>query len=62
MTDFQSAQALAAKALETFNTELRPVVPRNETSYIGNLEDVGELMIMLVWCKRVDDYGQRILC
>ncbi|MGH9964479.1 MAG: hypothetical protein ACRD5E_06595, partial [Nitrososphaeraceae archaeon] len=38
MTDFQSAQALAAKALEIFNTELRPIVPRNETGFIGNLE------------------------
>ena len=38
MTDFQSAQALAAKALEIFNTELRPIVPKNETGFVGNLE------------------------
>jgi hypothetical protein len=38
MTDFQSAQALAAKALETFNTDLRIIVPKNESGFIGNLE------------------------
>lgn len=38
MTDFQSAQALAVKALETFNTELRPIVLKNETNFVRNLE------------------------
>jgi cell fate (sporulation/competence/biofilm development) regulator YmcA (YheA/YmcA/DUF963 family) len=38
MTDFQSAQALAATALEIFDTELRPIVPKNETGVTGNLE------------------------
>jgi len=37
MTDFQSAQALAAKALEIFNTELRPMAPKNETGFVSNL-------------------------
>jgi hypothetical protein len=39
MTDFQSAQALTARALENFNTELRPIVPKNETGFVGNLEE-----------------------
>jgi hypothetical protein len=38
MTDYQSAQALAAKALENFNTELRPIILKNETGLVGNLE------------------------
>jgi hypothetical protein len=38
MTDFQSAQALAAKALEIFNTELRLIVPKNESGFVSNLE------------------------
>jgi hypothetical protein len=39
MTDFQSAQALAAKASEIFNTELRLIAPKNETSFVSNLEE-----------------------
>jgi hypothetical protein len=38
MTDYQSAQALAARALEIFNTELRPIAPKNETGFVDNLE------------------------
>jgi hypothetical protein len=40
MTDYQSAQALAAKAFEIFNTELRPMVSNNNntTTFIANLE------------------------
>jgi cell fate (sporulation/competence/biofilm development) regulator YmcA (YheA/YmcA/DUF963 family) len=37
-TDFQSAEALAATVLEIFDTELRPIVPKNETGFVGNLE------------------------
>jgi hypothetical protein len=40
MTDYQSAQALAAKALDIFNTELRPMVSNNNTTaFISNLEN-----------------------
>jgi hypothetical protein len=39
--DYQSAQALAARTLEIFNTELRPIAPKNETGFVGNL--VGDL-------------------
>jgi hypothetical protein len=39
MTDYQSAQALAAKALEIFNTELRLIVPTNETGFVSNLDE-----------------------
>lgn len=39
MADYQSAQALAAKALEIFDTELRPMVPKNESSFVSNLEE-----------------------
>lgn len=39
MADYQSAQALAAKALQIFNTELRPIVPKNESGFISKLEE-----------------------
>ena len=39
LTDYQSAQALAAKALEIFNTELRPIVPNNSSALLTNLEN-----------------------
>jgi hypothetical protein len=39
MTDFQSAQALAAKALEIFNVELKPMAPNNSSAFITNLEN-----------------------
>ncbi len=39
MTDFQSAQALAAKALEIFNIELRPMAPNNSSASLTNLEN-----------------------
>ena len=39
MTDFKSAQALAAKALEIFNTELRPIAPNNSSALLTNLEN-----------------------
>jgi hypothetical protein len=39
MTDFQSAQALAAKALEIFNVELKPIAPNNSSAFITNLEN-----------------------
>jgi hypothetical protein len=39
MTDFQSAQALAAKALEIFNTELRPIATNNSSASLTNLEN-----------------------
>src|ERR671916_364784 len=39
LTDYQSAQALAAKALEIFNTELRPIAPNNSSASLTNLEN-----------------------
>jgi hypothetical protein len=39
LTDYQSAQALAAKALEIFNTELRPIAPNNSSALLTNLEN-----------------------
>jgi hypothetical protein len=39
MTDSQSAQALAAKALEIFNVELKPMAPNNSSAFISNLEN-----------------------
>src|ERR687896_1418357 len=39
LTDYQSAQALAAKALEIFNTELRPIAANNSSAFITNLEN-----------------------
>src|SRR5918996_2793485 len=36
LTDYQSAQALAAKALEIFNTELRPIAPNNSSALLTN--------------------------
>jgi hypothetical protein len=39
MTDFQSAQALAAKALEIFNVELKPMAPNNSSASLTNLEN-----------------------
>jgi hypothetical protein len=39
LTDYQSAQALAAKALEIFNTELRPMAPNNSSALLTNLEN-----------------------
>ena len=39
ITDYQSAQALATKALEIFNTKLKPVAPNNSSAFIANLEN-----------------------
>ena len=39
MTDYQSAQALATKAQEIFNTELKPIAPGNTSIFITNLEN-----------------------
>ena len=39
MTDYQSAQALAAKAQEIFNNELRSTAPNNSSAFITNLEN-----------------------
>ncbi|HZA69164.1 MAG TPA: hypothetical protein VE548_05635 [Nitrososphaeraceae archaeon] len=39
MTDYQSAQALATKAQEIFNTELKPIAPGNASTFITNLEN-----------------------
>jgi hypothetical protein len=39
VTDYQSAQALAAKAGELFNNELKPMANRNATNSIAKLED-----------------------
>lgn len=39
MTDFQSAQALAAKALEIFKVKLKPMAPNNSSASLTNLEN-----------------------
>lgn len=39
ITDYQSAQILAAKALEIFNVELKPMAPNNTTAFVTNLEN-----------------------
>ena len=39
MIDYQSAQALATKAQEIFNTELKPIAPGNTSIFITNLEN-----------------------
>jgi hypothetical protein len=39
VADYQSAQALSAKAQEIFNNELRPLANRNATNSIAKLED-----------------------
>ena len=38
-TDYQSAQTLAAKALEIFNVEPKPMAPNNTTAFVTNLEN-----------------------
>lgn len=38
ITDYQSAQALAAKALEIFNVELKPMAPNSTKAFVTNLE------------------------
>jgi hypothetical protein len=39
ITDYQSAQALTTKALEIFNTKLKPITPNNSSAFITNLEN-----------------------
>jgi hypothetical protein len=39
ITDYHSAQALAAKELEIFNVELKPMAPNNTTAFITNLQN-----------------------
>ena len=39
MTDYQSAQALAAKAQEIFNNVLKSTAPNNSSAFITNLEN-----------------------
>ena len=39
MTDYQSSQALATKAQEIFNTELKSIAPGNTSIFITNLEN-----------------------
>ena len=39
ITDYQSAQALAPKASEIFNVELKPMAPNNTTAFVTNLEN-----------------------
>jgi hypothetical protein len=39
ITDYQSARALATKAQEIFNTELKPMAPKNSSAFITNLEN-----------------------
>jgi hypothetical protein len=37
--DYQSAQALATKAIEIFKAELKPIASGNSSSFVVNLED-----------------------
>jgi hypothetical protein len=39
MTDYQSAQALATKAQEIFNNELKSTAPNSSSAFINNLEN-----------------------
>jgi hypothetical protein len=39
ITDCQSVQALAAKALEILNVEVEPMAPDNATAFVTNLEN-----------------------
>jgi hypothetical protein len=39
ITDYQSAQALAAKAQDIFSTELKPLAPNDSSAFITNLEN-----------------------
>jgi hypothetical protein len=39
MTDYQSAQALATKAQEIFNNELKSTAPNSSSAFIINLEN-----------------------
>lgn len=39
MSSYQSAQALAAKAMETYDSELKPIAPRNAAAFLANLEN-----------------------
>jgi hypothetical protein len=39
LTDYQSAQALAAKALEIFKVKLKPMAPNNSSASLTNLEN-----------------------
>ena len=47
VADYQSAQALAAKAQEIFNNELRPLANSNATNSIAKLED-GLIQLSLI--------------
>jgi hypothetical protein len=38
MSKYQSAQTLSTKALEIYNTELKPIMPGNATAFANNLE------------------------
>ena len=39
MSSYQSAQALAAKAMEIYDSELKPIAPRNTAAFLANLEN-----------------------
>jgi hypothetical protein len=39
MTDYQSAQALAVKAQEILNTELKPMASNKSTAFVNNVEN-----------------------
>jgi hypothetical protein len=39
LADYQGSQALAAKAQEIFNTELKALAPNNSSAFINNLEN-----------------------
>jgi hypothetical protein len=39
MSNYQSSQALSVKALDIFNTELKPIIPADATAFATNLEN-----------------------
>lgn len=39
MSSYQSAHVLAAKAMETYDSELKPIAPRNAAAFLANLEN-----------------------
>ena len=39
MSNYQSAQALSTKALEAYNTELKPIISGSATAFTTNLEN-----------------------
>jgi hypothetical protein len=56
VADYQGAQALATKAQEILNNELRPLANRNATNSIAKLED-GLIQISNLIENKIITYG-----